>query len=728
MNPSPDRLYDLLPAVYRQRDLDQGQVLRALLRIITEQMNLVESNMDQLYDDWFIETCQDWLIPYIGELVGYQAGADVGPPGDVTTAEGRQRNQFLFPRPDVANTIGDRRRRGTVAILARQARDLTGWPARAVEFFRLLDVAQSLVHLHLDRGRTVDLRDGDALDQLGGAFEDIAHIVDVRGLSTRSSTGRYNLPSIGLFAWRLRSYPVTLRQPYCQESVGPQCYEFSALGNDTPLFTPAQPPSAGAAITDELQVPVPLRRRLFERRLRDCYGEGRAAQIWWIPPRRGPARGPAPDATERVLIPPEDIIVTDLTDWQYRTPRGKVALDPVLGRFSFAPHAAELPRRGIWVSYHTGFCADLGGGEYNRPVSIATPETAVYQVGEGEPFRRIGQALEQWRSDQPRHAFVEITDSAVYVEQVSVELQAGQSLELRAASGSAPVLRLLDLQTDQPDSLTVSGDPGSCFVLDGLLVTGRGLHVAGELARLLIRHSTLVPGWSLHADCEPRRPAEPSLELDDVDTAVTIAHSIVGSIQVYHDEVRHDPLQLDISDTILDATSSAREALGAPGQQYAHATLIIRRSTVFGQVQTHAVELAENTLFDGVLRVVHRQVGCVRFCYVPPRSRTPRRYECQPDLVTARVLASGLAPDERDAAIAREVLRVRPRFNSVRYGSPTYCQLAPACADEIRQGADDESEMGVYHDLFQPQREANLRARLRDFTPAGFDAAIILVN
>jgi hypothetical protein len=33
--------------------------------------------------------------------------------------------------------------------------------------------------------------------------------------------------------------------------------------------------------------------------------------------------------------------------------------------------------------------------------------------------------------------------------------------------------------------------------------------------------------------------------------------------------------------------------------------------------------------------------------------------------------------------------------------------------------------MGAFHDLFQPQREASLRARLEEFTPAGSDAGVI---
>jgi hypothetical protein len=69
--------------------------------------------------------------------------------------------------------------------------------------------------------------------------------------------------------------------------------------------------------------------------------------------------------------------------------------------------------------------------------------------------------------------------------------------------------------------------------------------------------------------------------------------------------------------------------------------------------------------------------------------------------------------------------RVQPRFNSVRYGTPTYTQLAHYCPDEITRGADDESEMGAFHDLFQPQRAANLDARLDEFVPAGMDVGII---
>ena len=290
-----------------------------------------------------------------------------------------------------------------------------------------------------------------------------------------------------------------------------------------------------------------------------------------------------------------------------------------------------------------------------------------------------------------------------------------------------------------PDALSVTGEadennsePSSWFTLDGILITGRGIEVEGDVAGLVIRHSTLVPGWGVDCGCEPNHPTEPSLELDNAPNCVRIEHSIIGAIQVNRDEVTEDPCRIRISDSIVDAIRSGAVAVGAPEKLCAYAVLQIRRCTIFGQVQVQAIELGENSIFMGVIRVCRRQLGCMRFCYAPLGSRTPRRYECQPDLVQSAVLAlvkqDGLSASERDSLLLSERLRVEPEFNSVRYGTPTYCQLADTCAAEITGGADDQSEMGVFHDLYQPQRTANLRLRLDEYTPAGMNAGIIFAS
>src|SRR5260370_6923750 len=95
MNDKLDRLYKLLPTVYRRRDAEQQWQLQALLHVIAEQVNIVEEAIAQLYENWFIETCQDWVVPYIGYLVGYKVVHDAGEPVELTTPEGHPRNKIL---------------------------------------------------------------------------------------------------------------------------------------------------------------------------------------------------------------------------------------------------------------------------------------------------------------------------------------------------------------------------------------------------------------------------------------------------------------------------------------------------------------------------------------------------------------------------------------------------------------------------------------------------------
>ena len=837
-----ERLYDLLPVIHRLRDHEQGEPLRALLAIIAEQVTVVEEDIAQLYDNWFIETCQPWVVPYIADLLGYQnAVADT--PATATDSRREARNAVLLPRRDVANLIRSRRRKGTLALLEQLAYDGAGWPARAVEFRTLLAQTQSLNHPQPQRGQTADLRNPAALDQIDSAFDSFAHTVDVR------DHGWFNLANVGVFVWRIKPYSVTHAPANNLEAAGAHCFTFSILGNDAPLYTNPQAESDPTTIADELNLPTPIRRHAFAAQRERYYGAGKSLMIWTSHQKEN-----------KVVQSPVDvsrIVVADLTDWQYRPATNHVAIDPVLGRMVFGP-SREL--QGVWVSYYYGFSADIGGGEYQRALvspadvtsfimedildpaalvaalrdstapimaylrshfSSATQERLqAYNAGEavdetllqaivGELNTRLADehldtperfsgitlrpditqlrdqeprdwqhlnrwlieaalrgliaphfeqytvctpygvgdqhitikdgikhsitdALNQWRRDRPRHAIIEIADNSEYTEPLVIELQHGQQLQIRAAVGARPVIRLLDQRTNRPDSLSVTGTSGGCLLLDGLLIRGRAVHISGTLDAVHIRHCTLVPGWELEHDCRPRRPEKPSIEIHESNLQLRIDSSIIGTIHVYHNEVTSDPISIEINDTIVDATGSEREALGAPGYPLAHATLAIARSTVFGQIQTHAIMLAEDTILTGTVHVARRQIGCMRFCYVPPASRTPRRYNCQPDLVV-QALHEQLTRQEINVADlplleGSERLRVQPQFNSTRYGMPSYAQLAPTCAREISAGASDEAEMGAFHDLYQPQRAALLASRLAEYTPADATARVIYAS
>src|SRR4051794_16228837 len=114
----PDGLFELLPSYYRTADALQGRPLQALLRLVARQAHVLEEEIAQSYDDQFIETCQAWAAPYLGDLVGYVALQSLG-----TT--------WHAPRAEVADTIASRRRKGTLSGLEPLARDVAGWAARA---------------------------------------------------------------------------------------------------------------------------------------------------------------------------------------------------------------------------------------------------------------------------------------------------------------------------------------------------------------------------------------------------------------------------------------------------------------------------------------------------------------------------------------------------------------------------------------------------------------------
>jgi hypothetical protein len=383
---------------------------------------------------------------------------------------------------------------------------------------------------------------------------------------------------------------------------------------------------------------------------------------------------------------------------------------------------------------------DPGGARYYYVYPPQATESLKPEEGQ---FRTIQSAVDHWMADSgakdgPRVGVIELVASGAYSGPIHINLVAGTTLYIRAANRTRPVIRLHDEEPDESDAITLKGGAGSRLVIDGLLVTGRGLEVRGaggngdrpsgpDVCDLTIRDSTFVPGWTLHGNCDPWQTTEPSIRLDQTSAALHIVSSIVGAIQVLADEERSDPNTISIMDSIVDATSITHIAVGSSIGGAAFAALTVARSTILGRIFAHAIDFAENTIFAGSVAVARRQRGCIRYSFVPWGSRTPRRHRCQPD--TAReAVDTALPPAERAAELARVLLHVQPQFESTRYGSPVYARLTDTCATEIRRGADDESEMGVYHDLFEPQREASLRARLDDCTPADMQSGVVFVN
>lgn len=737
-----DRMYDLLPVMHRLADLEEGRPLQVLLRAVAEQAEIIGQHVERLWDDFFIETCDPWVIPYIGDLVANNLLHDAG----------AQR------RVDVARTIYYRRRKGTLPMLEELARDITGWGAHAVEFFELLGWTQNLDHLRFQAGLP-DIRDIDRMDRIDGAFDAVSHTVDVRPPSTVE--GWHNIRNIGFFLYRLRSYPMLgtvltdgggvehAIRPEPRQAAAPNLFHVSSLGAPAPLFNRWRREGDEAGLATEAFVPGPIRPLAFWtdlERLQETppgtlqyYGAAGLAGATLDECDAGstgaPSGGSLAVFVDGLEVDQNRILCKDLSTWQAPDAGSDtVAVDVRLGRLAFAPDADV---GDVTVEYHYGFSGDVGGGPYDRrrrpedhgryegwgPDTVAFPDALganrITVAAATADHQTIDAAITEWQNGVAPlpPVVIEIEDDRTYVEDLVIDVGDAERIVVQAANGRRPTL---------VGDITITGDnDDATVVFDGFLVEGT-LRIDANLGTCRIAHCTLVPGRALDDDGRALEPGSPSVVAADSDgagvegshnahLALVIDSSIVGALRV--------PVQAErlvVSRSIVDGVAIAAIARTGSDDQSA-CPVDLRGVTVLGEVHARRMPMASDVIFTSRVRVERSQEGCVRFSYVPPGSDTPPRYRCQPDLALGD---DTLTPAQR----ARIEARLRPSFTSIHYHDPGYAQLGHHCPTGISQGAEDGSEMGVWSWLRNPQRESNLRIRLAEYLPFGLDPAVIYVT
>ncbi len=744
-------------------DKRQRGPLKALLSVIAEQVAVLEEDLTQLYDDQFIETCAEWVVPYIGDLVG-------------------TRGLFYYPnakklsqRAQVANTLAYRRRKGTASVLEQLARDVTEWDASVVEYFQRLATTQYMNHLRPENlsfssvrhrhfaGLDDDLpakiqRERDDLQWLAieyaaspqdnepcdsrhrgtcwrypSPFDTLARTADVRNIESRR--GRHNIPNVGIFLWRLGNYSVTDAPAYLVPDAGDPATDgrrflFNAAGLETALYNRPVTEDEITHLAEPINVPAPFSRRVLDRFLETYYGEdtaqrdtGKSLLVNRDGAPGGGAYSPPPALRDLVCV----CDLSDRTDedgniieaWA-RHPADHIGIDPVLGRLAFPTNSA--PPRAVRVSYHYGFSAEMGGGEYGRGQTFGGL-ARVFEVSKKISLDTITKGLNElpplFAADPAfEGGVIEITDNDYYAEPLNVSVPARKKIEIRAADERRPTI-LID------GDAILSGGRDAELTLNGLLIASGALFVPpainNNLRLLRLRHCTLVPGATpvFQRFGIPARVAAPKLVIQIPNVEVEIDSCILGPILVHEDS------RVRITNSIVDAGSETGVSYAGTDGAGAGGQLDIENSTIVGRVHTKRID-ASNTIFlagfdagemwpapvtPPLAPIIAERVqeGCVRFSYVPPGSRIPRPFHCQP------------ATTEDDA-------RVRPTFTSLRSGDAAYCQLSRYAANEIREGADDGAEMGAFHDLYQPQRVANLRARLDEYLRFGLEAGIFFAS
>jgi hypothetical protein len=716
-----DKLWNLLPAVYRTEDstiLGANGPLRELVNRIGSQAAVLRRSIDRLWEDQSIETCDDWVITYIADLLATNLVASQDARGQ---------------RLDVAKTIYYRRRKGTVAILEEIAHDITGWDARVVEFFRrlgrtrhsldpeigypaatpdpagnrALQLAEGLIGSLTNTaiGGWADLRyafgalhaqspfSTGAPIRPPSAFDEYFHTADFR--KGRGRSGWYNIPKLGVFLWRLFSFGVDFTTPVGNPN-NPACFSFDPTGRLISLFAASSRSFGDDWVSpQEWQLPGPISTPLLAHALANpeqetLYSEsvpGQAlefnslgafaqlgtdyeladsSQVSTYPPAAG--------ATPSVMIFPEE---------------GRIAvLQPLRGP--------------LFVTYHYGFSATIGAGPYDRRILGRTAHPVpvpVHKVSDG------GNALAGQLAGLAPIGTLAIGDSLTYDSVADVT--GIDQVAIIAANQRRPVIRLAS-PAPNPTEWKLSGNPLASLTLDGLLVSGGDVVLQGEFDTVNITCCTFDPGTagksSAFAKSIDGRDLIPChLQVEARIRQLNVDRCILGPIQT---SAAGEIEELNVSDSIIQALGADQALVLSTG------VVKLNRVTVLGRATLDRLYASE-CILNSVFRVNDTQDGCIRFTAWSTGSVIPRKYE------------------------SVEIPPGAPLFTSLEFGQPGYAQLletvdrnivSGAPGATISEGAEDGSEMGAFAREKTPIKRRSVLIKYQEFMPAGLVPVIIYVT
>lgn len=778
-------LYERLPEIYRVRDAEQSppNQLRAYLGAIETTFGALHAHIEQLGDDLFIDTCDDWVIPYLADLLG------------TTHLKGDTRTL----RADVADTIALRRRKGTLGAIERLAENLTGWACRAVELRDNLAWTQHLNHQRPDaggtppyadrltlrqpyaptpRGGTVPVRDPAALALLGTPFDNFAYSADTR---IPSPWARHvNLPNVAVFLWRLFDMRLPVVRPLAKGATD--------LG--------AQPPGVARFLVRVDLHPLDLPVRLFNAR-----GPGRHALRDGVAPLRAAdsAPGPMPDARltsgaeaghpqwyvavdffDDAVVPPTGFDLGDVgltlflpgsaqpvfapTAWRFRGDNlcawesglrrpladGEIVIDPDIGRLligvgNVAQRDALVDAAGTTAGFFASFTYGVPGPVGAHPVSRTAPSAPLpppaTQVRHASALPGGVSLQDQLGGLDTVGAPVDIVidDSLVHELDLAAvpgtvidggnALRLSHNLTLRAASGQRPVVRLARPLAFRPVDAAVATIAAPAVRLEGLYIDAGTAMAANQplvaraaLARLSLVGCTLAPGGQTRRDGS-RAPMR---------TALQLANGYGFSLPADEDNFVPTPeilvqrsvcgaLAIDDRYRLEIHDSIVDAGVGAGDAAPPPGTgLAIGAATDAVGGWGPALDFSGLTCF-GAVRV--SEVGGAGAIFTQGFAVLDHQHGCI-KFSSFSDQPNRMPPNH----FCVHAPAARQAFVSEHFNDAAYAQLALNADVRIRTQGPGDDAMGAYGFLQEAHRLANLRIRLNEFMPVGSPALTIPVT
>ncbi|HOM12826.1 MAG TPA: phage tail protein [Rubrivivax sp.] len=770
-------LFDRLPEIYRVRDAEQSppDQLRAYLAAVELAFGALHDHIAQLYDDLFIDTCDDWVIPYLADLLG------------TTHLKGEPRTL----RADVADTIALRRRKGTLGAVERLAVNLTGWACRAVELRDNLSWAQHLNHQRPDaggeppygdarlialghrltpRGGTAPIRDPAALALLGTPFDNFAYTADVKPGDARehpADARRINLPNLAVFLWRLAAYRLRLIQPLAKGAtdLGPQPaglarfavrFDLHPLDLPVALFNTSRPgflqagTSGGVVspLTEADAVPGPMLDARLTTGTEAGHPEAYVAIDFFDDAPVPPAGFDLSDVGLHFFLPLSQQPVFATTNWLFRGDNlcawetglrrplrdGELVIDPDIGRALFGvgnpaqrdalvDAAGTTPR--IYASFTYGAVGPVGAHPVSRslgPVSGTLRRASALPGGASLQSQLVDLDI----ATQP--VVIQIDDSLVHrIDLAAVpgsgvdggnSLRLAQSLTIRAADGQRPVLLLARPLNFRPVNAADANIATPVVRLEGLYVAPDSASFpagAALVERAAVARLEIV-GCTLSPGGHTQRDGTRAA----MQPALRLANGYGFSLPA--DEAAFVPtpdivMQRSVSGSIaIDERYrlDLQDCIVDAGQGVNDPfapPLAIGAVTDPAHAWGAPLDFHGLTVFGGV-RV--GEVGGSGGIFTQAFAVLDNQHGCIKHSSFAR--GANRLPPNHFCVFAPDA---RQAFVSERFNAPAYGQLANHADRRIRTLGPGDDAMGAFGFLLDAHKWANLSLRLAEFMPVG---------
>jgi hypothetical protein len=664
---------DWVPAALLDAPEGDPRLAAALLGAVDRQRALLAADIDRIWDDFFVESCADWAVPYIGALVGL--------PADATRAE-------------VAYAVALRRRKGTPLALEDFARVVTGWTARAVEGWQVTVWAQQLGHPGAPRAAAVDLRDRARHGGDSPFAPLLRSVTPGARWSPRAATAL-------VWPWQVRTY----RQTRARALAGHR-YTLHPLGCDAPLYVrpPVRPlgarPQAPARTPDERDAPVRATYRVLEA-LAGPGGEIGYGTVWSVGDAHplASARG---DTDPPLLslwsgsepIPWHKLRFGSVTAATPAPPADQVIVDPLRGQVLLGADWGGGVR-AVWHRPVTGAVGALAADP--RADAAARVVVAVDPARPPTPTR-VQTLKEAFALAETLSAPFDPKESRPDRADVEIRLETSERLVAPPYQGFTPRLPRWRIVAPTFSTPTINGAlsldlVGACLTLEGFVLAG-DLRLGARLAGVLVQGVTMNPTRTLWI-------ADGAWEL-----SFEARRSILAPIRA---DLVAAPLRL--IDCIVDGRGRRFSACGPPpaaGAPRASLALADRFApalsadgcTFAGPVAVEAVDGVDCIFADG-LDAHEQQEGCLRHCYLGPGSGSlPTAYRC--------------------------LTEPPPQFITDAFEAAGYYALDLQRDQPLLTGASDGGEVGAYHHAGRARALARLQARVHEFVPLGLRAEVAL--